>query len=208
MSAIIIDPDGDLMIEVTEYDYKILWPRHQPVTLATQGFWVSRKTLTDSSDIFKSMLGGEWKEANQSTVKLLDWTISCVKIWFQVLHGLSPDYNVPIQAIWHLVRFADVYRLDILKLKDWFATWYERQPIDAWYRQYRQYRSESDKQPTPKWLLYPCFTFDHYNGFMRATKFCAYHYTHHIGEHNPTRFKNLYLPPRVIRKPPSSCLLL
>ncbi|KAI4268281.1 MAG: hypothetical protein L6R38_007907 [Xanthoria sp. 2 TBL-2021] len=193
MSTIIVAEDGDLLAEVVEWDHDQPWINQEPIIRGTQLFKVSRKVLMEASEVFKFMLGGEWKEAHQAIVTLKDWTIASMKIWFQVLHNVTPNFDVPIQAMWHMVKIADYHRIDLLRLKDWFATWYERRPIDDWYAQY-----QTLGLPNPKWLLYPCWAFDHPKGFMRATEFCAYRYTHHVGEYNPTRFYDLHLPPRII----------
>ncbi|KAL8912489.1 MAG: hypothetical protein Q9171_002502 [Xanthocarpia ochracea] len=141
------------------------------------------------------MLGGEWREANQSTVTVKDITIPAIEIWFQVLHEVNPNYNVPIPAIWHLANIGGQFRFDILKLKYWFAEWYERQPVDLWYANYK-----GSQLPDPRCLLYPCWVFDHYKGFMKITSFCAYRYTGHIMEINPSRHHDLHLPARVIQQ--------
>ncbi|KAL8856868.1 MAG: hypothetical protein Q9178_006585 [Gyalolechia marmorata] len=199
MSTTIIAKDGDLTVEITEYDYKVIWPSDQPVIRQCQSFLVSREVLKDSSDVLKSMLGGEWREANQSIVTLKDITVPAIEIWFQVLHEVNPNYNVPIPAIWHLANIGQQFRFDILKLKDWFAEWYERQPVDLWYTNYKSI-------PDPRCLLYPCWVFDHYEGFMRITSFCAYRYAGHIMEINPSRHQDLHLPARVIRMSSASSL--
>ena len=203
MSPTAIAEDGDFLLEIIEWDHDEPWIDKEPVIRGTEIFKVSRNILMASSQVFTSMLGGGWKEAHRSTVTLKDWSILYMKIWLQVLHDVNPTLDVPIEAMWHLAKIADCYRFDVLKLKDWFASWYEKQPVTDWYAHYRdddQHRD--DDLPNPKWLLYPCYTFDHYKGFMEATEFCAYRYTHHIGEVNPTRFCDLHLPSRVIRNSP------
>ncbi|KAL8978900.1 MAG: hypothetical protein Q9205_005635 [Flavoplaca limonia] len=195
MSTIIIDNEGDLLVEVVEWDHEQEWPDRKPIIRKTQHFWVWRQVLKDSSRVFKNMLGGEFRERHQDSIKLQDWTISCIKIWLQALHNVRQDYDVPIEATWHLAKMGEYYGFDILKLKDWFADWYQRQPVDRWY-----INRESDDVPNPRWLLYPCWIFDHYKGFMKATEFCTYHYCGHITEHNPTRFRDLHLPQRIIQQ--------
>ncbi|KAI4235172.1 MAG: hypothetical protein LQ349_003337 [Xanthoria aureola] len=197
MSPTVIAEDGDFLLEVIEWDRGKPWINKEPIIRGTEVFKVSRNILMDSSQVFTSMLGGGWKEAHQSIITLKDWTILYMQIWLQVLHSVIPTSEVPIEAMWHMAKIADCYRFDVLKLKDWFAKWYQHQPISIWYA---QYNTQDHSLPNPKWLLYPCYTFDHYQGLMQATKFCAYRYTHHIGEVNPTRFYDLHLPSRVIQQ--------
>ncbi|KAI4241510.1 MAG: hypothetical protein L6R42_011241, partial [Xanthoria sp. 1 TBL-2021] len=118
MSPTVIAEDGDFLVEVIEWDHDQPWINKEPIIRGTELFKVSRKVLMDSSQIFASMLGGEWKEAHQTTVTLKDWTTAYIKIWFQVLHHLTPSFDVPIHAMWHMAKIADCYRFDILKLKD------------------------------------------------------------------------------------------
>ena len=203
MSPTVIAEDGDFLLEVIEWDHDEPWIDQEPVIRGTEVFKVSRNIHMASSQVFTSMLGGGWKEAHRSAVTLKDWSILYMKIWLQVLHDVHPTLDVSIEAMWHMAKIADCYRFDVLKLKDWFASWYEKQPVTEWYAHYRDdYQHRDDDLPNPKWLLYPCYTFDHYKGFMEATEFCAYRYTHHIGEVNPTRFYDLHLPSRVIRNTP------
>ncbi|KAL9035904.1 MAG: hypothetical protein Q9180_004601 [Flavoplaca navasiana] len=195
MSTIIIDQKGDLLLEIIEWDHKQKWSDEKPIVQAAQTFRVSRQVLKDSSRVFTNMLAGEFKEVHQTRIKIQDWTIAYMKIWLQTLHNVQQDYNVPIEALWHLAKMADFYVFDFLKLKDWFAAWYQRQPIDTWYKQYH-----TAELPNPRWLLYPCWAFDHPQGFMKATSFCAYAYSHHVSEVNPTKFHDLHLPARVIQQ--------
>lgn len=171
MSTITIAEQGDLLVEVIEWDRKQEWEdENTPLILGKQSFLVSRQVLKDSSRVFTNMLAGEFKEANQKSIKLENWTVPYMKIWLQAIHGVKIDYSVPIQALWHLAKIADFYVFDFLKLKDWFAVWYRRQPIDTWYKQFA-----SPTLPNPRWLLYPCWAFDHPSGFMRATSFAPMH---------------------------------
>ena len=43
-------------------------------------------------------------------------------------------------------------------------------------------------------LLFPCYHFDHAEGFARATRFLVYHVSGHIQEDNPIEHDELHLP--------------
>ena len=80
MSAIIVAEQGELLVEVDEWDHEQEWPEGRPIIRRTQHFRVSRQTLKDSSRVFKNMLGGEFKESHHDSIKLQDWTVSYMKI--------------------------------------------------------------------------------------------------------------------------------
>ncbi|KAL8644942.1 MAG: hypothetical protein Q9226_007517 [Calogaya cf. arnoldii] len=197
MSTIVIAKDGDLLVEVIEWDYETKWPTKEPVIRDTQNFWVSRKVLKDNSRVFTDILD---KKANQhqTAIKIVDNTIPAMEIWFQILHNVEANCSVPIHAMWHIAKAGERYEFDPKKITDWFAEWYERQPLDRWYED--AFCKEPKESPDPRCLLYPCWLFDHYEGFRRITEFVAYKYTRHIMEINPTRHRDIHLPQRIIRK--------
>ncbi|KAL8665975.1 MAG: hypothetical protein Q9168_007591 [Polycauliona sp. 1 TL-2023] len=198
MTTTIIAEDGDLLVEVIEWDYDIKWTDNEPIVRGTQNFWVSRQVLKDHSHVFTTMLAGHFKEANETTLKIQDNSIPAMEIWFQVIHKVKVNLGVSIHAMWHIAKAGKKYGFDPVLMTDWFAEWYERQPLDSWDDEYLH--DEPRRYPDPRCLLYPCFHFDHWEGFRRITKFVAYRYTHHIMEVNPTRHRDLHLPQRVIQQ--------
>ncbi|KAL8987995.1 MAG: hypothetical protein Q9169_008624 [Polycauliona sp. 2 TL-2023] len=194
MSTTTIAENGDLLVEVVEWDYDVKWTDNEPIIRGTQSFWVSRQVLQDHS----RMLAGRWKEANKTNVKVEDDSIPAMEIWLQVLHNVEPNFAVSIHAMWYIAKAAEKYGFDPSLMTDWFAQWYEKQPLSRWDLSYQA--DEPRQYPDPRCLLYPCWFFDHYDGFRRITEFVAYHYTGHIMEVNPTRHRDLHLPQRVIQQ--------
>ena len=82
------------------------------------------------------------------------------------------------------------WRMKVHFLKPWFADWYKKQIFD-------EDDLDEDEQ---RQLLFPCWSFDHPNGFAMATHFLAYNNFRHIKERNPTEFRDLHLPHRIICK--------
>ncbi|MCJ1323104.1 hypothetical protein MMC15_008456 [Xylographa vitiligo] len=87
--------------------------------------------------------------------------------------------------MWHLIKAADKYNLVVKDLKSWFVRWYGQQDL----------KNLSDGK-----LLYPCFMFDHAQGFADATKYLADTAKGHIHEENPADIIEFHLPHRVIRE--------
>lgn len=192
MAITVADKDADLIIEIVEYDEEMKDGNDDRPIRKRIEFLVSREVLVKSSQYFTILLcSTKYGEANKDFITLHDNRVASMAIWFRVLHGIEPDYDVELDEMWHLAAACDKYHFEITKLKDWFAKWYQKQPIEHWLRK---------QAPNPRSLLYPCWVFDHPLGFIRVTKFLAYNCTGHITEHNPTKFYNPHLLPRVIRK--------
>lgn len=195
--AITVAKNGDLTIEVVEYDENVHDDNERGFVEKRHDFIVSREVLLGSSNYFtKLLLSPNFREARKNFITLYDDSVASMNIWFRILHGAELDYDVKIDEIWHLAAAGKKYDLDVSKLNAWFAKWYEKQPIDRWYELAKSENAATD----PRCLLYPCWLFDHAKGFLRITKFMSYNYTGHLMERNPTRFYDLRLPSRVIRK--------
>lgn len=200
MTITVAENHGDLTIEIVEYDEDIKDGNGERAIRQRIDFLVSREVLVKSSQYFTVLLcSSKYGEANKDSITLHDSSVASMAIWFRVLHGAEPDYDVKLDEMWHLVAACDKYQFEITKLRVWFAKWYRKQPIEHWLK-LSMNKALHNQAPDPRSLLYPCWIFDHAKGFMRITKFLAYSCTGHIVECNPTKFYNFHLPPRVIRK--------
>lgn len=200
MTITVAQSNGDLTIEIIEYDEDIETGNGERSILKKADFLVSREVLVKSSQYFTVLLSStRYGEAKKDFITLHDNRVTSMAIWFRVLHGIEPDYDVDLDEMWHLAAVGDKYQFEITKLRAWFANWYLKQPIERWLKLPKS-KGRLDQDPDPRSLLYPCWVFDNPKGFLRVTKFLAYHLTGHITEHNPTEFRTLHLPPRVIRK--------
>ena len=189
---IIIDKYGDLAVTVVEYDNRVSLSNHEsdkqePIVCKIEEFRVCRQILVNNSPVFKRLLTSNFAEATQSAVTLEEDAVDAMEIWFRVMHDKinANTYNVPLSEMWHLVAAADKYDLGIHDLNDWFAEWYLRNSSTCW---------------DTCQLLYPCYRFDHADGFAQATKILAYNSFGHIVEFNPTEHYELHLPSRIIRE--------
>ena len=132
----------------------------------------------------------DFKEVTSDAVVLEGDHTRSIDIWFRAIHdAIHSDYTVPLAEMWHIVAAGDKYDLDIKLLWPWFAKWYDLQNISIL---------------DARQLLYPCYTFNHAQGFMSASKKLVYGTIGHINEKNPTELFELHLQPRIMRK--SRCL--
>ncbi|KAL8774465.1 MAG: hypothetical protein Q9209_000838 [Squamulea sp. 1 TL-2023] len=201
MATIVIAKDGDLTIQVVEFDDKIRDEDDKPVVSKTQDFLVSREILATNSSHFAILLRTNiFSEARKDRITLQDDSIKSMQIWFETFHAITPTHAVGIEEMWHLSAAGNKYRLDMTRLEAWFTSWYRLQPVDEWYKAHQQGLTVVKKVPEPRSLMYPCWIFNHHLGFKRITEYAAYNYTGHIVEVNPTEHKNLHLPPRVIQQ--------
>ncbi|KAF6225678.1 hypothetical protein HO133_009678 [Letharia lupina] len=197
--VMVIDKDGDVTVEVIEYDDQIRDGNgNRPVTRNLQ-FRVCREVLTKNSSTFAAMFRpSHWTEAQTDLVKLEEDSVAGMAIWFRILHDTDLVYDVPLEEMWRLVTACDKYHLNLSMLKPWFADWYQKQNIDQYYNNWTIKGRHNTDLLDPRSLLYPCWIFDHAEGFMRATHFLSYNSVGHITEHNPTIHRDLRVESRVI----------
>ena len=119
--ASIIDKDGDLTVEVIEYDEKIKSGNSNRLIARQQQFRIRRDVLTKNSTTFAAMLRpSHWREGIADSIKLEEDRVASMNIWFRTMHDTDLVYDVSLEEIWHLVRACDKYQLDLAMLKPWF----------------------------------------------------------------------------------------
>lgn len=194
MTITVIDPTGDLTVEVIEYDTKARGGESNKPVINKAQFRVKRSVLSENSPVFKVMLlPPRWQERTQKHLELHEDKVSCMQVIFQVLHKVGPSFDLELPDIWYLVAAIDKYDLGIQFMETWFAKWYEitGQPND-----------EDEAK-----LLYPTWRFNHAEGFAHITESLTYGEFGHIMEVNPVRHElpHLHLPPRIIRTSIFTC---
>ena len=205
MAVTVIDQNGDLTVEVIEYDEELKNGDGKRSVKMTQQFRVSKAVLSKNSTFFAAMfVPSHWRESQMELVKLEEDSVASMNIWLRILHGTDLDHNVPLDEMWRLVAACDKYHFNLDLLKPWFAEWYEykNSDIEQYYRNwaFNDDRAHRIHRLNPRSLLYPCYIFDHAKGFERATHFLSYRVVGHITEYNPTTHLHLRLPSRIVRK--------
>ncbi|KAK4546193.1 hypothetical protein LTR36_002330 [Oleoguttula mirabilis] len=197
----------------TEHDLVIRLIEHENVTRTggdatvteskpykVHEFKVKRDTLSNSGPYFRKLLSdGNFKEAGQDTIDLHeDGSVVGFIVWFKVLHATVDDttYQASIDDIWNMLATAHKYGFDPRSeaARGWFAKWYDAQQTT---------RERSFDYKDHAQLLFPCYTFDHAQGFRAATKYLVYRATGHIVERRPPGFayEHLRLDQNVLREP-------
>ena len=92
-----------------------------------------------------------------------------------------------------LLGLTKKWLLKTVFLNSWFVKWYSAKGYHKAILDVLEQRQ----------LLFPCYRFDHAEGFARATCFLAYHVRGHIQEVNPTDHDELHLPIFTTRGCPS-----
>ena len=203
MAVTVIDENGDLTVEVIEYDDELENGNGDRPVKRTQQFRVSKAVLSKNSTVFVAMfVPSHWRESQVESVKIEEDSVASMNIWLRILHGTDPDHCVPLEEMWRLVAACDKYHFNLNLLKPWFAEWYKKYDRNQCYRNwaFNDDRCHRIDRLNPRSLLYPCYIFDHADGFMEATSFLCYNSVGHITEYNPTAHLDLRLPSRVIRK--------
>ncbi|RDW92732.1 uncharacterized protein DSM5745_00054 [Aspergillus mulundensis] len=192
-----IAPDFNLRIQVSEYESAIgADGKDHSIVSRSAIFEVDRQKL-DASEHLSRKLFGELREGS------LDANVAAMEILFHYLHDSLESVTadaVSIETIYHLINMCDKYKVsgsEVFKvkaeeLKGWFVNWYnvaKGLPKNR-YRSHDFYRS----------MLFPCYAFDHAQGFLETSRFVIYNTVGHIEERNPTTLHRLHLPSRVIQQ--------
>jgi hypothetical protein len=179
-----------LTVKVVEYDYSTTDAGGNYPILKAALMKVSREVLMNNSSYFKTMLGGQFKEAGSNIVEIHEDTVFSVELWFRALHGtlIDDSYLIDREEMWNAIWLTRKYFFHIEKLDDWFATY--------WSRLNKPNLDMDDL----KALLYPAQAFDHPVAFAYITKTLAHAGIGHIEEKNPSRHHQLHVEGRVIRK--------
>ncbi|OCL05664.1 hypothetical protein AOQ84DRAFT_390725 [Glonium stellatum] len=166
----------------------------------TTDFKVFSERLTSHSTFFMTELSHRHpKQAPPTFVLEGDNSSIAIELWFIILHredvSKLPEHLLvmPLKEVWNVVgvgaKFNICYQsLDVLR--PWFAKWYER-----------NCRNATLTRELTQQLAFPCFVFNHAEGFMKVTKWLAYNCSGHIIEKNPTEHRGLHLEPRVFVGP-------
>lgn len=154
-----IDPSGDLIVKVIEYDVSAEDANGDHPVLREIHMKVLRQVLMDGSKVFKTMLGGHFIEATRSEITLREDTVAGIEIWFLVLHGKLADISldIDIKEIWEAIAVGQKYNLDARKLELWF---------DEYWQQLK--KTELDVHDLMAYI-YPCQIFDNHIAFAYVT---------------------------------------
>ncbi|TVY29433.1 hypothetical protein LHYA1_G001871 [Lachnellula hyalina] len=187
-----IDPAGDLILNIVEYDYATYNANGGHPPLRTACFKVSRQTLLDvaGNDYWKRLLNGSFQEANSNEVTLKDDSVASMELWLRVFHGtlVEDSYLIPVEQIWHAIELSRKYLFHLEKLNAWFETYWTK--LDK----------KSLETDDLRALLFPCQALEHAGAFAYVTKRLANEVAIHIEELNPTRFRHLRCEGRVIQQ--------
>jgi hypothetical protein len=81
----------------------------------------------------------------------------------------------------------DKYNVSIEPFKIWFARWYHHQ-------------GDAIQRIDVKEMLFPCWKFDHAEGFKSATHDTVYNLERRVFDKNPTNYFHIHLPARIVQQ--------
>ncbi|KKY19083.1 hypothetical protein UCDDS831_g05715 [Diplodia seriata] len=205
-TSVKIAPEPDLTVRVYEYE-DVYAPHGQlpPIKCVTD-FAVSRAVLRANSEPFNKMLGGGWKESTANPVELKgnDWIMNlAMEVFFRAFHGVPMSdecLNADVAVVWSILRAGDMWHLKREGLNKWFKGWFQKWAYKNVKGKDLSGNTSFRDYKLAQVILYPCWVFDHAPGFAAATKWLVYNSISHITESNPTKHRNLHLPPRVIQQ--------
>ncbi|KAL5397809.1 hypothetical protein PMIN03_008740 [Paraphaeosphaeria minitans] len=191
--------DGDFVIQLT--------PAAKPLAEKTINatpkrtrvvqFRVSRTVLNKSSSFFQTILGNRPNLANVTFENKGNGFGYALEIWLRALHNGA--HTLPnnlkathIERAWVAIGVGEQFGFaphHIDKIKPWFLECY-------------QIALNGGLSPfVACCLAFPCSVFDHAEGFMKLTKYLAYHTNGTIFTHNPSSFHALNQDARILDGP-------
>jgi len=183
--------DSDLVVRATKY-VDVCLPsggsvKEQIEHVTEYHLW--KDTVAEGSESLAAQLGSD-ATTSKVNVDMAGLDPLAIEICFQVLHDSVSDftYATKPEMLYELIAAANALKINIKKFSPWFREWLSRR---------KDHKISVDMA---RQLLYPCFAFDHAEGFQRATSYLAYNLASRVSELNTTRHHHLELPRRVIGK--------
>ncbi|TVY13000.1 hypothetical protein LARI1_G008885 [Lachnellula arida] len=199
--VVIIDPNGDLDLRLyttknaTGHQFNSASDGKPIAGKICVQLTVSRKVMVESSSYFKAMLSNNWAESWQSVVDIECEHPVSAELWYRVFHK-SPIpndmYDIPIDMIGNVIQYGGLVQevrgsdVDLEELCKWFEKRLEGLDLLT---------ITTDEL---EMLLYPCYAFNHAQGFATVTKRLAYEISGHITEINTTEDRSIHLDGNVI----------
>jgi len=152
-------------------------------------YHVSKDTAAEASESLADRICSD-ATATAVDVNVAGLNAFAIEICFRALHDSVPNftYSAKPEMLYELIAAANALKIDIKRFSPWFREW-------LFHRKNEKISVDMARQ-----LLYPCFAFDHAEGFQRATSYLAYNLPSRICELNTTRHRHLELPRRVTGK--------
>ncbi|KAH6716779.1 hypothetical protein BKA61DRAFT_671250 [Leptodontidium sp. MPI-SDFR-AT-0119] len=179
---------GDFIIEVIEMDYKAWDGNGGHPHLQTVLFKVSRQVMTQNpcSDQFK----GRFTNPNSNRTSIDKDTVVGVRLWLRIIHGtITPDlYQLSVEDLWNALGFGQRWEFHLEKMQGWYDTWFGQSFGSGHSLDYDDLREH----------LFPSYALNRYRQFAMVTRKLSYLGRGHIEEHNPTHYRHLHVPARVI----------
>lgn len=98
---IIIDPSGDLVIKVVEFDDSMITaPGQDGIVLQEREFLVRKQTIYKNSETIGTMLAWHLSsERAQTTFTIKDDSVTSMEIWFRAMHETltQASYAAPLK---------------------------------------------------------------------------------------------------------------
>ncbi|KAF1973179.1 hypothetical protein BU23DRAFT_139582 [Bimuria novae-zelandiae CBS 107.79] len=197
---IVVVPNSDFVVQLTPAAKPLV---EKPANAAAQRarvvqFRVSRAVLQENSSFFQTILGSRPNLADITFENKGGGFGHALEIWLRAIH--NGPHTLPnnlkatrMERAWVAIGVGEQFGFapnHIDKIKPWFLECY-------------QYALDNGGL-TPFvacCLAFPCSVFDHAEGFMKLTKYLAYHTNGSLFTNNPSSFHHLNHDARVLDGP-------
>lgn len=198
MDKIIIAHNSDLEIDVRVLKVLQGGGGESKAVSERATFKVHKQSLYQGSEVLAAHIDHAPAEGN---ISLTDDSLTSMRIVFEALHDQEHGYEVGLEQVWYVIAACDKYRIPLDKIKTWFVSWYQRQPIKSWFLDWTPQKNQHQHLNTdPRCLLFPTWRFDYADGFFQVTRFLVYHSEFHVTEANPIKRWDMRMPSRITRE--------
>ena len=193
VKEVIVAQDGDVWVTARELVRRGRNDNSLVKTYQDSRFKAAKKTLSDNSTYFKGQFGphfAELKVANQPLLEKIH--IKALEIVLQVLHKSESEIGIDASAygVWHTISVCDRLQINHKSLAGWFKKWYKRNRARL-FSHCNNHHDEDNDNCQLRSMLFPCYAFDHAEGFSEVTKHLVYNSCGRVSEYNPTWERHL-----------------
>jgi hypothetical protein len=170
-----ITSDSDLIIVIKE-----VRPRyHGRNAICVHELEVSKEVMGRNQYFNRVSFSKSFGDTGKDYYEVKEDDPVALTIWLQLLHGCldKPKMDAGIATVWNLLVVTQKYNFDghCAELKEWFIAWYAENVT----------KPGTISNILCCELLYPCYYFDHAEGFAAITKHLAYNVCGHIEDQMP-----------------------
>jgi len=148
------------------------------------------------------MLSPRWASSTKTSFNLPGNNGHGWKLLLEIFSSDRPDdikssvIHATLETFWHCAVVCDEWNMNAkdARVKAHFDSWFQTRIKN------RSPESVKSERALARSLLWPTWYFENSKGFQWATKFLIYNDIGHVEPYNPTKYREIIMPKRVVRE--------